>query len=269
MIKYWDKENKRLTAIGEAATAEFWKKHWLSPDNFDKRVRAGAGRGLIKKYTSKFLNSPAKIIDAGCGIGQNVYGLSQWGYDAYGVDFAEDVVKNTKKNFSDLKIFTQDVRKLDFPDGFFDGYWSLGVIEHFKEGYGDILKEAKRTIKKNGYLFLTVPWFSPLRRIKAKFGRYPVFDKNTDMTNFYEFMLDDRQLIKRIEKEGFELVLRHPYDAVKGLKDEIPLFRPILQKIYDSRNAFAKGLRFFLTVIFAPFAGHIILLIFKKHEDSL
>lgn len=269
MNKYYDKENKRLVVIGESATEKFWEKHWLDPKDFEKRIKAGASFGIIKKYTLKFLNPPAKVIDAGCGIGQNVYGLSQWGYDAYGIDFTDEVVKKTKQNFPDLKIFAQDVRKLDFPGDFFDGYWSLGVIEHFIDGYGDIIKEARRVIKKDGYLFLTVPWFSPLRQLKAWFGAYPIIDKNTDTKDFYEFMLDSVQLTKTLENEGFMLVSRHPHDAVKGLKDEISFLRPILQKIYDGRGFFSRVLRGLLTVFFAPFAGHIILLIFKKHENNL
>jgi len=269
MNKYYDKENKRLVVIGESATEEFWEKHWLDPKDFEKRIKAGASFGIIKKYTSKFLTPPSKVIDAGCGIGQNVYGLKQWGYDAYGIDFTDEVVKKTKQIFPDLKIFAQDVRKLDFPDNFFDGYWSLGVIEHFKDGYGDIIKEARRVIKNDGYFFLTVPWFSPLRRLKAWLGMYPKIDKNTDMGHFYEFMLDSTQLIKTVENEGFRLVSRHSNDAVKGLKDEISCLRPILQKVYDGRGFFSRALRGLLTVIFAPFAGHIILLIFKKYENKL
>jgi len=269
MNKYYDKENKRLVVIGEPATEKFWEKHWLDPKDFEQRVKAGASFGIIKKYTSKFLTPKAKVIDAGCGIGQNVYGLNQWGYDAYGIDFTDEVVKKTKQIFPDLKISTQDVRKLDFPDNFFDGYWSLGVIEHFKDGYDDIIKEAKRVIKNDGYLFLTVPWFSPLRRLKARFGSYPKIDKNSDIGHFYEFMLDRAQLVKTIQKQGFKLISCHPNDAVKGLKDEIFFLRPVLQRVYDGRGFFTRALRGLLTIIFASFAGHIILLIFKKHENNL
>jgi hypothetical protein len=95
-------------------------------------------------------------------------------------------------------------------------------------------------------------------------GAYPKIDKNSDEVHFYEFMLDSKQLIKTIESEGFKLVLRHSHDAVKGLKDEVPLFRLVLQKIYDGRSIFAKVLRGLISVFIAPFAGHIILLVFRK-----
>lgn len=266
MIKYYDIQNKRLVGMEQVATEEFWKEHWLAPVDFKKRVMSGAENGLIKKYTSRFLKPPAKVVDAGCGIGQNVYGLHKWGYDAHGIDYVKDVVSLTKEHFPELHVVAEDVRDIHFPDGFFDGYWSLGVIEHFKEGYDDILKEAGRVLKKDGYFFLTVPWFSPLRKLKAKMGLFDSFSKDTDMSHFYEFMLDDKTLIKDVERHGFGLVSRHPYDAVKGLKDEVSFLKPFLQKVYDSKHVVAKGIRFVLTTVLAPFSGHIILLIFKKHE---
>lgn len=266
MIKYYDIQNKRLVGMEQVATEEFWKDHWLAPVDFKKRVMSGAENGLIKKYTSLFLKAPAKVVDAGCGIGQNVYGLDKWGYDAYGIDYVTDVVNLTKTHFPHLKVVAEDVRKIGFPDGFFDGYWSLGVIEHFKEGYTDILREASRVLKKDGYLFITVPWFSPLRKLKAKMGLFGRFDEHTDMSHFYEFMLDDKVLTEDVKKHGFSLVSRHPYDAVKGLKDEVSVLKPFLQKIYDSKHVYAKGIRFIFTTLLASFSGHIILLIFKKHE---
>lgn len=266
-MKYFDSKNNRVVFIEHAPTEEFWSNHWLEATAFSKRVKLGADRGIVKQFTQKFLKAPARVLDAGCGIGQNVYGLQQWGYDAYGIDFTETVVQKTKEQFPDLAVSTQDVRQLNFPDNYFDGYWSVGVIEHFTEGYDAIITEANRVIKKDGYLFLTIPWFSPLRKRKARRGQYPVFSDTIDMSNFYEFMLDDRQVIEMIERQGFTCVLRHPHDAVKGFKDETTFLKPVFKKIYNGRNLFSKGLRYIISYFFAPFAGHIILLVFKKNNE--
>ena len=266
-MKYFDKKENRLVFIEQAPTEAFWSGHWLEDANFSQRIIMGAGFGIIKKYTEKFIKKPAKVLDAGCGIGQNVYGLQKWGYDAYGIDFTEKVVQKTKAHFPDLNVSTQDVRKLDFPDGYFDGYWSVGVIEHFTEGYDAIITEARRVIKKDGYLFLTIPWFSPLRKLRARMEKYPIFSEGVDMTNFYEFMLDDGKVIAHIEKKGFECVLKKPHDATKGIKDEIKILKPLFKKIYNGRTVFWKGLRYLLSIILAPFAGHIILLVFRKKDE--
>jgi hypothetical protein len=87
------------------------------------------------------------------------------------------------------------------------------------------------------------------------------------MENFYEFMLDDIKVVDYIEKQGFECVLRKPHDATKGIKDEIKFLKPLLKKIYNGRNVFWKGLRYILSIIFASFAGHIILLVFRKKDE--
>ena len=265
-MKVYDRENKRLMIFEQKATSEFWDKHW-QVNNFIKKVESGKNKFLIKRFTKKFLRPGSKILEGGCGTGQIVYGLKSWGYDAYGVDFAKETIKKIKEYFPDLKVSVQDVRKLDFPDNFFDGYWSLGVIEHFWEGYDEILKEAKRVIKPKGYLFLTFPWMSPLRKFKARKGFYKALDKSKiDVKSFYQFILDEREVIKDLSANGFRLIQRLPSDATKGLKDEIFFLKPILQRIYNSQIILAKGIRFLISLLFSKFAGHSILLVFQKEK---
>jgi len=64
------------------------------------------------------------------------------------------------------------------------------VIEHFWEGYNEILKEAKRVLKPKGYLFLTFPYMSPLRKFRANLGLYRILDFNNKSKNddFYQFI---------------------------------------------------------------------------------
>jgi len=263
-MKFYDKKNRRLIVIERKATPRFWDQHWAVGE-IRKKIKAGINNRLIKKYTFKFLKPGTKILEGGCGLGQNVYGLSQWGYDSYGVDFAENTIKKIKKEFPELKISVQDVKKINFPTNFFDGYWSLGVIEHFWDGYDKILQEAQRVIKPNGYLFLTFPYMSPLRRLKAKLNFYKIFQNYSD-NNFYEFIFDNNQVKKRVEKYGFSFCLKYPFDATKGLKDEIFLLKPFLQKVYNSRNIIAKGVKLLCAILFSKIASHMVLLVFRKDE---
>ena len=61
--------------------------------------------------------------------------LEKSGFSTTGVDFAEKTVK-INALYPSLDIRLVDIRNMDFDDGFFDGYWSFGVIEHFYDGYG-------------------------------------------------------------------------------------------------------------------------------------
>lgn len=264
-MKFFDQKNKRLILFRKEATAECWDEHWQGDDLIDK-IRAGKNNRLVRKFTFKFLEPGSKILEGGCGIGQNIYGLKTWGYDAFGVDFAPKTVEKIKINFPELKVFLQDVRKLDFPDNFFDGYWSLGVIEHFWEGYDEVLREAKRVIRPGGYLFLTFPYMSLLRNLKARLKFYKSFQDDFQEKNFYQFILDKEKAKKDIEGHGFKLVFQHPFDATKGLKDEVIFFEPILRRIYASQNVVARGIRFLDSILFSKIASHMILLVFQKNE---
>jgi len=262
-MKLYDRENKRLVVFEEKATNKFWDKHW-EIGNFKKEVKSGKNNWFIKKITNNFLKPKAKILEGGCGRGQIVYGLKQWGYDVYGVDFAQETVKKINENFPDLKISFQDVKSLNFSDNFFDGYWSIGVIEHFWEGYEEIIEEAKRVVKTNGYLFLAFPHMSPLRELKAKLNLYkPLMDRN-DIFNFYQFILNPEEVTKNAEKYGFKLIVEKRLDATRGLKDEIFFLRPILQIVYNSQNIFKKAIRLLISFFFSKIAGHSILLVFQK-----
>ena len=270
-MKYYDEKNKRLIMFQEKANPDFWDKHWQS-NNFVEKVKIGEKNRFIRKITKKYLTPGTKILEGGCGMGQNVYGLNCWGYDAYGVDFAENTIDKIKREFPNLKVFNQDVRKLKFPNNFFDGYWSIGVIEHFWEGYNDILKEAKRVLKPKGYLFLTFPYMSSLRKFKANLGLYKNFDFNTNKSkddNFYQCILNAGEVKCDVENYGFKLISKYPFGATKGIKDEITWMKPFLQKVYNSRNIITKGVRFLNSILFSKISSHCVLLVFKKNNYRL
>lgn len=265
-MKYFDRQNNRLIFIGNEASPSHWDNQW-DVENFEKIVKDGIKNRLITKTTLEFIHpDPSKkVLDGGCGNGQFVYAFDKLGYDSYGVDYAPKTVSKIKTIFPDLKVNINDVRKLDFPDNYFDGYWSIGVIEHFFDGYESILNEMARVIKPGGFLFITFPYLSPFRKIKAQLGYYSLFDEKTvGRENFYQFALDHHSVIKEIEKHHFTLVRTTPHAGTKGFKDEVAFLKPLLQRIYDSRNIFLKIINYGLSITLSRFSGHSILLVFRK-----
>ncbi len=130
-----------------------------------------------------------------------------------------------------------DVRNLPMKDESLDGYWSLGVIKHFYDGYDAILREIHRTIRKDGYLFLTFPHMSKLRQIKARKGLYEIWQGNGDLVaDFYQFALNEHQVIEEFEGYGFKLIRKQDFDGVKGFKDEIRIGKSWMQAIYDGKT---------------------------------
>lgn len=262
MERFLDED--RLVYIGKLSDSKYWDEHWAS-ENFESKIRK-IDRFVVF-YTKKFLKKGANIVEGGCGRGDKVYSLQIAGYNTVGVDYAEDTIEKIKKNAPELNVLHGDIREMPFQDEVFDGYWSLGVIEHFYDGYDLIASEMYRVLKKNGYLFITVPAMSPLRRLKAFFGAYRKYQHSKEnQDNFYQFVLSPNSIIKKFESFGFGLEYKTYADGIKGLKDEVGFLKKPLQKIYDSNNFFLRVARKALNLIFSQFSGHIVLLVLKKAQ---
>lgn len=265
MAKYFDKKKKHLLYINQKATHNFWDSHWQSNIKGDILKQIQSSTPFVIRTTNKYLPKGAKVLEGGCGMGQNVYSLQKAGFDVYGIDYASETVKQINAADNTLKVSEGDVRKLDFEDSFFDGYWSLGVIEHFIDGYENIIAEMHRVVKPGGYIFLTVPSMSVLRNIKAKRGNYPeITDYTSVKDDFYQFALNPTNVIKDFKNIGFQLISKQPRSGLKGLKDEVEFLQPILQKLYNSRSIFSLGCKVAIDLLVKRFSNHITLFIFKK-----
>ena len=106
---------------------------------------------LCRKYLPK-----GRILDAGCGLGAFVFYFERLGYQAYGIDFIEEIIERNRKIAQKSRFLTMDVSNLKFPTNYFDGYLSIGVIEHLKNPK-KALEEAYRVLKRNGVAFIAVP----------------------------------------------------------------------------------------------------------------
>jgi len=267
MEKFFDRQNKRLLFIREKSDSSFWDKHWNVGD-LKNEVTSVGKYNLIVRFTKKYLKpSDGPILEGGCGIGQNVYALNKSGFTCIGIDYAKETVEKVNKFIPEIDVRYGDVKTLEFEDNYFAGYWSLGVIEHFLNGYETVLSEMKRVIKQDGYLFLTFPYMSPLRIWKAKMGFYPIHDPSI-LDDFYQFALDYKKVLTDFAELGFRLKYKKAFDGVKGFKDEFAIVKGVLQRLYDykGRVVLWRGLRFFLSNILSFFAGHIMLLVLRLEK---
>jgi SAM-dependent methyltransferase len=265
MKRFYDKNNNRLVYIGRHANIEYWDNHW-DKNNIDKMYPKRISRfDYVINTTKKYLKAGSLVLEGGCGIGQQVFKLQNENYKTIGVDYAKRTIEILKKAKPELDIRLGDVRNLDFKDNFFDGYWSFGVIEHFFSGYYEILNEMHRVIKPGGYLFLTFPHMSILRKLKVQKNKYTLWQNNEkELKTFYQFALDEKIVINDFEKLDFKLINTNHLDGLKGLKDEMVFMKKTLQKIYNSRNFFGLAVSKIISLFFGRFSSHSILLILQK-----
>jgi len=99
-----------------------------------------------------------KILDLGCGNGRFFELLKDKDINYIGVDFSEKLIEIAKKKYPKVKFQVTDALNLPFPNNYFDRIYSIAVLHHIpsKEFKRQFLKEARRVLKPNGLLILTV-----------------------------------------------------------------------------------------------------------------
>ena len=281
LIKLLDKERRQLVFFKRKFNKHYWDNHWLKYLYFNKnQIYKLSLKSFVCQITKKYLKpKDGPILEGGCGLGFHVHSLTSMKYDVIGIDTAEKVIKVVQKKKPYLKMKVADVQNIPYPDNYFAGYWSIGVIEHFFNGYFKILDEMKRVVMQKGYLFISFPYMSPFRILKSKFNLYKIFNtefyknKNSIERYFYQFTLNKELVIKEIESRGFKLKYIEPKDGIKGLKDEIFFlkffFKRFLQLLFDiKKNKILILIKIILDKILVRFFGHSILLIFQKLNDN-
>ena len=265
-MKYFDRTKKQLIYISHKSTPNFWDAHWSIDESIRERILR-TKKTFISQITRKYLNpSDGIILEGGCGTGQYVASLVNNGYRTIGLDYAYKTVSVLNQYVPELEIILGDIRSLPFRDNFFSGYWSLGVIEHFWEGYEAIASEMSRVVKNNGYLFITFPYMSPFRRIKGALGLYKLQQDLVITDDFHQFALNTKLVVADFTHRGFKLINAIPHDGATGVKDEVYLMKPFLQKLldYKGHNKFIKAFETIFSRLFSPVCGHCILLVFRK-----
>jgi hypothetical protein len=141
------------------------------------------------------------------------------------------------------------------------------VIEHFFEGYRQIMGEMGRVLRRGGYLFLTFPQMSFLRKASAFLGRYPKLPSDAldvNSKDFYQFALDAQVVLQDSLKAGFQILARTSYGGLKGLKDEAGPLKSPLQRLYDSPGTAARVIRVLAKLLLGRWCGHMALLVLRK-----
>ena len=212
-------------------------------------------------YNKEFVNitrkylSGGKILEGGCGNGNVVISLNHAGFQTTGIDYAENTISKLKLAYPYTDFQHGDLQDLNFPGRHFDGYWSIGVIEHY-ENYDKIIKEAYRVLKDGGYLFLIFPHMSLLRRLKKWLGMY-----QTEQGEFFEYLLDKKQVLNRLG--AFKHVGTHYRAGAYGVMKEVKCLKGLMHYLARG-NLLKKIINGVMLIVSSRLCGHSILIVLKK-----
>jgi SAM-dependent methyltransferase len=248
-----------------------WDARWMANDHAVREaVRPGRGTKWLVRLTRRYLDEGARVLEGGCGLGHNVAALCRAGYRVEGVDFAPATLVALHRVAPELALVLSDVRELPFADCSFDGYWSLGVIEHFYSGYEPLAREMARVIRPQGFLFITFPYMSPLRRLRAKLGRYQPLPVAGEPQDFYQFALDVSDVVRELARFDFELRYQASMSGLQGFREETALLGKGLKRLenYQGGSVAWRGARFAMEYLSLLGAGHTCIMVLQKSVNS-
>jgi SAM-dependent methyltransferase len=103
----------------------------------------------------KFMEK-GRILDFGCGSGEILGILKRVGWETYGIEINNEAAEYARSR--DLKVYSQELKSIGFPDGHFDVIRISSVLEHLYDA-PQILKEFHRILKNEGQLLVICPNF--------------------------------------------------------------------------------------------------------------
>jgi ubiquinone/menaquinone biosynthesis C-methylase UbiE len=109
---------------------------------------------LLKNKFIPILPPGARILDIGCGTGQQTLLFKNMGFQVAGIDISEGLVRVANKKLGEGVCMTSDACRLPFRDACFDAISSAGSTVNHIPDYPRFFEEAGRVLKPGGYLFL-------------------------------------------------------------------------------------------------------------------
>jgi len=136
-------KDKSVTAVRVYdKIAEKYSKTFQNPSDF------------IDKFIS-FLPRNAKVLDVGCGPGQDTNYMFRKGLNVEGIDLSETMIGTAKKRFPEIKFLVMDMRNLEYPDNYFDGLLvSFSLIHIPNRDIDNVLSELRRVLKNKGIMYI-------------------------------------------------------------------------------------------------------------------
>lgn len=161
---------------------------------------------LAKEFV--LISPQGPVLDLGCGQGLVSEAVSDLGRNVFGIDIANERVKDTSSQFEDhasLHFLTARTQELPFRDSCFAAVVAFELFEHLLPKDAELMmREIRRTLQPGGRLILsTVNTNSFGRRVNRLGGRIIgksfLFDTRPDHFNEVSF----ESLVACVQKHGF------------------------------------------------------------------
>jgi SAM-dependent methyltransferase len=127
-----------------------------------------------------------RVLDLGCGAGRFVAALRDAGCEPVGVEIASGALERARAVApgADLRLLDED-GSIPLEHGSVDLVWCSEVLEHVADG-AHLLQEARRVLRPDGRLLLTVPYHGRLQAALIGLVRFDAhFDPQGQHLRFF------------------------------------------------------------------------------------
>ncbi len=164
-----------------------------------------------RKQLSKILSSMIedvkgkKILDAGCGAGNDSEILAERGARVVGIDVSHKMIEMARKRCKNFRVdfYIEDMERTRFQDKEFDILIAVFSIL-YKKNLKKVIEEFKRILKDEGELYLVVshPISKMIKHTKNYFdtGKHWKFFEKIKFFNYHRTM---EEYINTLTSQGF------------------------------------------------------------------
>lgn len=204
----------------------------------------------------EFVPRGALVLESGCGLGRYVRYLTDRGWPCVGLEYSSETVRALHEIWPDLAVVQGDVADSPFKSDAFDAIISLGVVEHFQDGFQPGLGEIRRLLKPGGIAIITVPCLNTVRKIKRWIGwdeaftlpralaarivkgtpkpwtrlnpayLYPVYPTYGP---FFEYRVTPEQFAYEVNRAGLRILDHRPHSMIDGIYHELNPFKLLIR----------------------------------------
>lgn len=210
-------------------TPDYWEASWAE-SHFEESLRF-CSVDPLRPLFEKYLRPDSLMLEGGCGMGHYIAYYASHGHRIIGLDFAQKALKTLHIRQPDIDLVGGDVSNMPFPDKTFDLYYSGGVVEHFESGAEPSLVEARRVLKDDGVLLISVPYYNPLRRMltpfrKDEWSRVSHSEVGKGAINgkkFFQYAYQTGEFKRMLADAGLKTIKTQGFAVLWGIQ-EMPLF---------------------------------------------
>ena len=158
------------------------------------------------RYFQSLLPS-GRILDVGCGAGRDSILFTRGGFNYVGIDLSDSMLESAREVNPLAQFSKMDIYSLDFPKGWFDGFWAAASILHTPKSRVDLmLTEIVRVIRPGGVGFVAV---------KEGKGEGMVYQDRWKVNRFFA-LYQQEELKEVLEKAGMDVLWASKKRYVEG-----------------------------------------------------